>query len=435
MSKDMYMEEEKIFDAQMKLVFSVQRNKRRGHDSLVYENNVVALTVRGMYERIEKTLRIRNNYAFLTSLPRWREIMATEFEGRKIDHELCDPLIPYADRFILSPYTFNNRKGKGAQAAINQLIDNICEVSDGYTKPARVIKLDFSGYFPNALWNYAEKCIVDVIDKYSADMHFSEEEVGYMKWLAMIAVHCNPAGHCTLRSPRYLWAEHIDKEKSILFKPLGVGAGIGRLVWQMAMGLYINDIIIWLTEECGLKVVCFGDDIVITVREEHHQYALSILPEMRQRLAGRNVHFNEKKFYDQPYQHGLEFLGSHIKPYRLHLNNSSYSRAIAKIKRMNACRYKDINTMVSSFNSYSGLLKNRTDYRRLMKMKTALAEDWWTWLHFDEKRQCLAYNKGFSVNERLNKKYNLKLKRYERTRSRRNSNGVRSGKLEDNTNR
>ncbi len=399
--------EEEFFARQMDLVFETQQNKRRGRDAMDYESNIIALTVRSMNARIDRTLRIEHNYAFLVSLPKWREIMATSFEGRKIDHEICGEVIPLAEK-VLSPYTFNNRKGKGSQAAINCLIEQICEVTDGYTKPARVIKIDFKGYFPNALWNHAEKCICDIIDLGG----FDKEYTAYLKWLTMIAVHCNPASHCEYRTPRLLWGEHITPEKSILNKEEGVGAAIGRLIWQAAMGLYINDIIKWLTDECGIVLTCFVDDIVIVVSERRHRYVLALLSVLRKKLAERNVFLNEKKFYDQPYQHGLEFLGSHIKPFRIHLNNKTYGRAVEKVRLMNKQPYKDIDKMLQCFNSYSGLLKNRTDYKRLVALKDMLSEDWWKWIEWNENKLCLSYKDGHSVNERLDRKYSLKLKRY-----------------------
>lgn len=405
------MTEAEMFSKQMELVFNVQKNKRRGHDSLVYENRIVSKTVKGTRARLERTLRIEHNYTFLVSIPSWREIMATEFEGRKIDHEICDKIIPMADK-VLSPYTFNNRVGKGSQTAINQLIENIYEVTEGYTKPARIIKLDFSGYFPNALWDYAEKVLDDVIDK----LDETEDEKSYLKWLTMIAIHCNPAAHCEYRTPKQLWYEHIKPEKSILTKPEGVGAAIGRLTWQTAMGLYINDVIIWLTEVCKLKVVCFVDDITIVVPEERHEEVLLIIPILREWLAKRNVRLNDRKFYDQPYQHGCEFLGSHIKPHRIHLNNRTYYRGVHMVREVNEKPYKDLDKMVQSFNSYGGLLKNRTDYNRLIALRDTLAPKWWDYLEWNEKKLSLAYKKGYSVNDRLERKYNLKLKHYEKSK-------------------
>lgn len=330
--------------------------------------------------------------------------MATEFEGRKIDHEICEVVIPEAEK-ILSPYTYNNRKGKGMDAAINQLIDHIYEVTEGYTKEARIIKLDFKGFFPSALWDHAERCICDVID--TSDE--SDDRKAYLKWLTMIAIHCNPAAHCEMRTPAHFWTEHIEPCKSILTKPEGVGAAIGRLIWQTAMGLYVNDVIKWLTEECCIRLVCFVDDIVMVVPEDRHYYALSLIPEIRKRLAGRNVRLNEKKFYDQPYRHGLEFLGSHIRCFRLHLNNVTYNRAMAKVRETTPSE-EALGNFVSFANSYTGLMKNRTDYRRLMHFAHTVMKRWGDYLEWDCKRKCFVCKDRYKPNERLRNKYNIKKK-------------------------
>ena len=402
------MTEEEFFSRQVDIMLSTRRNKRRGADSVAFEANWVPLLVRGMYERLARTLRIRHNYTFLVSRPKWREIFATEYSGRMIDHEICDIILPLCEK-VLSLYTYNNRKGKGSQAAINQLMENIFEVTNGYTQRARIIKIDLRGYFPSALWSYAEKCLLDVLATAS-----NEELKGYtreyLQWLIMIAVHANPAGHFFRRTPARLWREHIDPSKSLLTKPEGVGAAIGRLIWQTAMGLYINDEILWLTQECGLKVVCFVDDIVLVVPERLHGYALSLLPVLRERLMAKNVTVNERKFYDQPAVHGCEFLGSHIRPNRLHVNNATYKRAVEAIEEMNREKYKDIDHMVDCFNSYSGLLKNRTDHNRLLSLRDMLCQEWWQWLEWNDRRQCLVFRKGFTPNERLCRKYGITLK-------------------------
>ena len=371
--------------------FDTRKNKRYGRDSMVYELSWITNLVRDFRARKDCTLRIEQNYAFLTSVPRWREIMATEFKGRHLDHEICEVVIPLADK-ILSPYSYNNRKGMGAQAAINRLIEHIYEVTENYTRPARIIKLDLKGYFPNALWDYAEKCIDSVIDM------SDREDKDYLKWLAMIAVHCNPAAHCEFRTPRHFWEKHISPEKSILTKPEGVGAAIGRLIWQTAMGLYINDDIKWLTEECGLKVVCFVDDIVMVVPEHLHAYALALIPELRKRFAAKGVKLNERKFYDQPAEHGVEFLGSHIKPGRVHLNDKTVKTALHQVEALNQVTDKknNIDRFLASVNSYTGLTKNRTNFKATQEIRKRIAEAWWEFLDWDSRRQCVVCNPGWS---------------------------------------
>lgn len=400
------------FDYYIKLYLDTRKNKRRGADSMLYEVDWVPRLVRDIRKREDKSLRIDSNYAFLVSRPKWREIFATEFGGRLIDHEICDRLHSGIES-TLSDRTYNNRIGYGSQAAINKVIEDMYEVSNGYTSEAWVIKIDLKGYFPSAIWGVANKMIDDVIER-----AYSGEDVGYLRWLSMISINSNPAAHCELRTAKYLWKEHIDADKSLLSAPEGRGAAIGRLIWQTAMGLYINDEIKWLSEDCGLKVVCFVDDIVIQVPARTKDYAISLIPRLRSRLKSKGIMLNEKKFYCQPYWRGLEFLGSHIKPWRIHLNNETYNRFYGKILWFNSIKdkYRHIDEFISMVNSYCGLLKNRTDFKRLLSAISAVDEQWWQWLTWNENKTCIRYKDEYSPLARLNNKYNLKLKKYDSKR-------------------
>ena len=230
------MTEEQLFSRLTSLNFQTRKNKRYGRDAMAFEANWPALLVRHMDALQNRNLRLIHNYTFLSSLPCWREIMATSYEGRLADHDVCDLLMPYIER-ELSDRTYNNREGKGSIAAVNQVIEDIFEVTEGYVKPGRVIKNDISGFFPNAIWDVAERCIVGVIDKYQDELTAQGVDVEELKWKVMVAIHANPAAHCERRTPAFFWKLYIKPEKSILTKPEGVGASIGRLLWQTAMGL------------------------------------------------------------------------------------------------------------------------------------------------------------------------------------------------------
>ena len=405
------MTQEELFNRLLMLNFQTRKNKRYGKDAMAFEANWPALLIRHMDALQNKNLRLNQNYTFLSSLPCWREIMATSYEGRLTDHDICDLLMPYVEQ-ELSDRTYNNRKGKGSIAAINQVIEDMFEVTEGYTKPARVIKNDISGFFPNALWNHAERCLTDVIDKYSEQLMLQGVDVEEMKWKVMVAIHANPAAHCERRTPAFFWKLYIKPEKSILTKPEGVGASIGRLLWQTAMGLYINDDIKWFNETCGIRTVCFVDDIVMTVPEHLHDYALSLIPKLRERFAAKGIRLNSRKFYDQPCTHGLEFLGSHIRPNRLHLNNKTCERGLKRIADLNKIKDKEryIDAFVCSVNSYTGMLKNRTDYKRLVAFIQEIDDSWWKYTYWNLRHQCVAAYPRYSERERLNRKYKLHLK-------------------------
>ena len=414
------MTDEQFFGLQVDNYFSTRRNKRYGRDQMEYEVNIVPNLVRGMRERQQRTLRILRNYAFISFASRPREIFATECEGRRVDHEACDIIIPLCDR-LLSRHTFNNRKGMGSQAAINQVIEDILVASNGYTEEAWIIKLDMSGFFPNALWSVAQRMLDDVINKYRdeiASMMGDKEYPDYLHWLVLISVNANPAAHYERRTAKWMWDEYIKPEKSITNKPEGVGAAIGRLVWQTAMGLYINDEVKWLNEDCGINAECFVDDILIVVPDRLKSYTLTLIPELRSRLAKKSVKLNEKKFYCQQYWKGVEFLGSHIKPFRNILNDSTWYRCLERIDEYNQLSEEDkfryLDQFMATVNSYTGLLKNRTSYKRICQLKEFIDLDWWKWLDWCQERLCVVCKPEYTEKKRLQRKYHIKTKQKRR---------------------
>ena len=413
------MTEEAFFDMLYRIMLETRKNKRYGRDSIEFEADWTTKLVQMKDSLMSRTFRIKKNYTFLVFVPRWREIFATEFAGRIADHILCSTLGKYIEN-ELHPRTFNNRKEKGSMRAINQVIDDITEVSRCGQRAAWIIKWDLKAFFPNARLDYIEGKFNEITDKYSSEIvqEYGEGFPEFLKWLTMVVVHCCPARHCEFRTSKILWSEHIAPEKSMFSKPAGVGAPIGRWVMQIGMGLYINDEVIWLNEECGIRSTVFMDDCVEVVEEDRKEYALSKLPELRVRLAAKGVRLNEKKFYCQQYWKGLEFLGSHIKPTRLILNDSTYARFLSRIEEFNSLteKYDNIDRFVSSVNSYLGLLKSRTSYRRIQKVIGKIAPEWWQWLQWDARRQCVIFQPGHTLNDRLNNKYNLKIKKHEKRR-------------------
>ena len=405
-----------FFSMLLGLMFSTRRNKRYGRDSMAFEVNWPPLLVRMMRELMARPFRILHNYTFLVSIPKWREIFATEFAGRIIDHILCDILKPWIE-LTLHPRTFNNREGMGSQAAMNQVIEDIAEVSDGYTETAWIIKWDLAGFFPNAVCTHMEYGFARVVDTYQDEIaaQYGEWMPSFLKWLAMVTIHCCPAKHYERRTPKYLWEQHIKPEKSILNKPDGIGVPIGRMTSQTGMGLYINDEVRWLNDECGIRTTVFMDDGVMVVPDNAKMYALSLIPQLRQRLSAKGVRMNDHKFYCQQHWKGLEFLGSHIHPWSIILNDVTWSRCIARIHEYNQLpiedKYRELDHFISTVNSYTGLLKNRTSYNRIIQLKATVGEEWWQWLDWDQRRLCVISKPTHTLRTRLCKKYHLKLKR------------------------
>jgi hypothetical protein len=45
-----------------------------------------------------------------------------------------------------------------------------------------------------------------------------------------------------------------------------------------------------------------------------------------------------------------------------------------------------------------------------MVLKETIADDWWQWLDWDDRRQCVVSKPQYTFRARLNDKYHLKLK-------------------------
>lgn len=410
------MTDSELFALLFSVMCETRTNKRYGKDSMAFEEDWPSLLVRMMDELRARTFRIRYNYAFLVSQPKWREIFATEFAGRMADHLLCDTLRPYIDK-VLHNRTFNNRIGLGLDAAIKQVVEDISELRQLGENPW-VIKWDLKGFFPNAnrdiMQTFFDRIITDNAEDIAARFGY-DKMPDFLHWLVMICIHCDPAAHCELRTPPYLWVENIPPEKSLFSKPAGIGVPIGRLTSQIGMGLYINDEVAWLNDECLVRTTVFMDDGVMVVPERMKGYALSLLPQLRVRLEAKGVRMNDKKFYCQPAYHGLEFLGSHIHANRVILNDATYGRAIERIKEFNSYsaqkKFATLDNFLSSFNSYTGLLKNRTSHHRIEYLFSIIHPDYLQWVDIDHRRQCLVCKPAFSSNARIAEKYHLHLRK------------------------
>lgn len=166
-------------------------------------------------------------------------------------------------------------------------------------------------------------------------------------------------------------------------------------------------------------LLAFVDDIVIVVPEGLHHYALSLIPVLRGRFAAKGVRLNEKKFYDQPATHGVEFLGSHIKPNRVCLNSGTIETALMRVDEMNGWEDKEarIESFIASVNSYTGLTKNRTNHKATIAIKERTSPEWWQYVEWNDARKCVNARPGYKHNEMLDKKYHLKLKYHDKRRN------------------
>ena len=388
-------------------------NKRRSSDSVLFETHIERNLVKLCDDINNHTLQ-PSAYSFIVMKPKPREVFAGDVSLRICQHYIQKNILPHLEERLI-PFTFSNRKGMGSQAAVNNVISDIYKVSRGFTSDnCWIIKLDMQGYFPNASQDIAyrqfEKLALECDTPYKDDLLY----------MLQVSAFSYPTLHGVRRSNLSEW-KFIDPAKSLYNKPLGQGAVIGHLFWQLAMIFYINDIEVWLVYECRQYITVYMDDItIITANKE---VTLSLIPELRRRLAAISVTLHPKKFYCQHYKKGVEFVGYHIKMDRVYINNRCRRNALRRIKTFNRhISERNIDSFVSTVNSYLGRYKTVNGYTLVCELLKKINPAWWTYIEYDKERICVHPRKDYTYRQRIINRYNLQ--DYEKRRNRkRNQQG------------
>lgn len=327
---------------------AARKHNRRSEDMILFEYERYANIVSITNAMKMKSYTPGSNYSFIHrrgSKP--REVFAAEPKLKIIMAFLMERIGPIIERH-LSPCSYNNREGMGTMAAVNKVAEDIYICSHGYTRPAWIIKYDLKGYFPNIIQMRAYEQLKDLVLK---EYHGPDKD--YVLYALSTAIFCSPA-HSYKKSPTWEWAD-IPDYKSIYKRPDGIGAMIGYHPWQVESSFYPVDIDNFITENVTPYYTRFVDDSVMVT--DNKEITLSSMPTIRQMYAEKGITLHPYKFYCQPFQHGLEFLGYHILPGRIHINN----RVVDRAKRAVHDTRKSPQEYVDSINSYLGIIKGTTD--------------------------------------------------------------------------
>lgn len=341
-------------------------------------------------------------YTFIAPRPRPREVFACEMALRVVHHYIDIRLRPLIED-ELTDRTFNNRIGFGCDAAVNRVAEDIAEVSRGFTRDAWIIKMDLSGYFPNASQDIVYRQLSGLVER-----RYEGDDKDMLQYMILRSVFSYPTRHCYRKSPLWKWSA-IPDEKSLFKKPDGIGGAIGHLIWQNAMNYYLNDLDHFVIDDCGLRYVRFVDDMCIVT--DNKESTLVLVNDIRQRLAEFGCTLHPKKFYCQHYTKGVDFIGSRIKMDRVYASNRVLRNAHQAVRNFNKSpRVTLLESFLSSMNSYFGILKTRNEYGNLCNLLDEISPKWLEYCYFDKGRKCLKAKAGFTHRELLSRKYHLKFK-------------------------
>jgi len=282
-------------------------------------------------------------YSFVNWRSKPREIFAASFDFKIVMTYIDCKLKPLLYK-VISKHAYNNIIGRGP---LHMVQDFTYYVKDCVRKygTAYLIKCDLKGFYPNIDQEITYNKVVKLLDNYHGE---DKDELLYLCYLTCFN---NPQFTAKKHGRLSNW-EAIDYYKSLYSKPFGTGAPIGFLFWQSISNYYLNDIDRWVIKNMTPYYCRFVDDMYFITPDKSK--VLQKFPELREQLAAIKVTMHPRKFYCQHYTKGIEILGHHWKPYRIHVNNKTVNKLYDLVQKQKKI---DNVTFMRRFNTYAELLK------------------------------------------------------------------------------
>ena len=397
----------------LEIYFITRRNKRRSEDSILFEIEYEKKIIKLADALNNRHYRANGNYTFITQNPGangCREVFAAELSTRILHHYINEELKDVMEH-ELTPYTFNNRKDKGVAAAVNHVKQAIYEYSNGFTEDVYIIKWDLKAFFMCIKHDIIYKKVMDLIDDNLVGV-YDEQRIDDLKWLIYICIYANPAKHCSKKSPDEKWLM-VEMHKSLFNQPVGQGAAIGFLIWQMFINFYHNDIDKWFVNELRLPYARFVDDAMALVKNKKAALAY-IFPQLREKYKELNIKIQDKKFYCQHYSKGVKFCGSTIKYNRIYPNKRTVRSLTRKIIGFNKVKDKKkfIKDFVNSINSYFGILKQCNSNRIIIESVRRINEQWFEYVQWNPHRRIIEPKPCYDFHHSLSDRYGLEIEHF-----------------------
>lgn len=376
-------------------------NKRRSTDSIMYEMHCERNLVR-LFHVIQNRSLQPTAYVFIADKPRPREVFASDMDGRITQHYIDQRVRPLLDR-RMTKRSFNNRVGYGPDVAVNRFIEDLWEVSEGFTREAWVVYGDLQGFFPNVSLDIVYRKMREVVEE-----DYNGDDKDDLLYLLLVSIYSFPARHCYRKSPLHKW-EDYPCEKSVFSKPDGIGSTLGFLIWQNANNYLLNDFDHKQTDRYGFHYVRYVDDMRWVIRDK--DAFLPMMHEIREDLKALHCTLHPKKFRCQRAGARHDFLGKHICRTRVHVSTRVKRNAfetVGKFNRMHA-RPALVRKFLCSVNSYTGILRGCNERGTVDRLSEEVSRRWLTYVVFDKKRRCFVAKPQYRHKEMLSSRYGLKL--------------------------
>ena len=341
---------------------------------------------------ITRTYEPKPAFCFITFDPVQREVFASQFEDRIVQHMLYSYLYPLFDRLFIYD-TYSCRLGKGTHFGVQRYWHHLRSVTDNFHKEAYVLMIDLSGYFmsidKSLLISETMRLITTHIDRKRSDGHYWNEFIDpeFCEYLLHCFLDRNPSVGCIkLGDPRN-WIGLPDN-KMLKNSPEGVGIVIGDIISQVFSNVILNITDQWAKREKHLKHWGhYVDDHFCMHNSE--AFLVELLPELREVFSERaHVTLHPNKWKITPANGANQFLGAYITPKFLLPRQRTVDCFVDKVQDMEYRlmfrnpSYQDLDRYRSVINSYCGLFRHLKSLE--MRKKYLSAPIFQKYFYFDD---------------------------------------------------
>lgn len=314
---------ERLFDLNVlyKAYKKAHRSKTNSLEVVEFDKNKINNLI-----RISKTMeskqwdKLFNYYRFFIHDPKERKVDALRFEGRIVQHALCDEILrPYFEQRLIKENAAC-RENKGTDYARNHVKRCLNKYFKNHSK-GYVLKIDIRKYFDSI----DHEVLKNMLNK------FPDEEI---------------------RELLFYIVDHTPDTK---------GIPIGNQTSQWFALAYVDRLDRIIKEKYRIKYYCRYMDDFIIIHESRH-YLRKLLEELRYyALNSLKLEFNEKTQIT-PLKNGFSFLGwryniSDTNRVRLYISKDKRKRKIKKLKKLN----KDFLYGLINHEEYSNSLRSHVE--------------------------------------------------------------------------
>lgn len=284
--------------------------KRKTHDTHNFEVN--------LFENLEILADALWNYEYKPSRgtahvifnPVQREIFAAPYVDRVVHHYIVNALLDWWEK-RLNFESCSCRVGRGTSFGIARLDHHVRSVSQNFTRPCYVIKMDISGYFMHIKRDILFDRVMWGLNTEFSD--HSDKRYLMLKHAISEVIFDDPVDGVKIQGSYEDW-RNLPMDKSLFCQPPGQGMVIGNLTSQFFSNIYLDTLDRFITIDLGYKHYGrYVDDFYIVVREEELMQAKQDVRAISMFLEGIGMRLNMKKTRVIPSWQGVPFLGMVVR--------------------------------------------------------------------------------------------------------------------------